>query len=126
MRETWFLQKKKKTSQEVNVRKKVKVAQSCQLFAIPWTIRSMEFSRPEYWSGLPFPSPGNLPNPGIKPASLALKVNVLLSHREVLLKCSWHPLSRVFLSVLPLLFVPCLLHTPCIYTACSITSESKI
>ena len=31
----------------------------------------MEFSRQEYWNGLPFPSPGNLPNPGIKPTSLA-------------------------------------------------------
>ena len=42
---------------------KVKVAQS---FTTPWTIQSMEFSRPEYWSGQPFPSPGVLPNPGIK------------------------------------------------------------
>ena len=33
---------------------------------------SMEFSRQEYWTGLPFPSPGDLPDPGIKPASLAL------------------------------------------------------
>ena len=33
---------------------------------------SMEFSRQEYWSGLPFPSPENLPNPGIKPVSPAL------------------------------------------------------
>ena len=33
----------------------------------------MEFSRPEYWSGLPFPSPGDLPKPGIKPRFLALK-----------------------------------------------------
>ena len=33
---------------------------------------SMGFSRQEYWSGLPFPSPGNLPNPGIKPRSPAL------------------------------------------------------
>ena len=32
---------------------------------------SMEFSRQEYWSGLPFPSPGNLPDPGIVPLSLA-------------------------------------------------------
>ena len=32
---------------------------------------SMEFSRPEYWSRLPFPNPGNLPNPGKKPISLA-------------------------------------------------------
>ena len=37
-----------------------------QLFATPQTKQSMEFSRPEYWSGKPFPSPGDLPNPGIK------------------------------------------------------------
>ena len=46
-----------------------------QLFATPWTIASqaplsMGFSRQEYWSGLPFPSPGDLPNTGMKPASL--------------------------------------------------------
>ena len=44
-----------------------------RLFAIPWTVahqapQSIEFSRQEYWSGLPFLSPGGLPNPGIKPA----------------------------------------------------------
>ena len=50
---------------------------SCvQLYVTPWTMArqeplSMEFSRKEYWSGLPFPSPGDLPNPGIKPVSLA-------------------------------------------------------
>ena len=37
----------------------------------------MEFSRPEYWSGLPFPSPGYLPNPGIKPGSPELQVDSL-------------------------------------------------
>ena len=37
----------------------------------------MEFSRPEYWSGLPFPSPGDLPNPGIKPRSPILQVDSL-------------------------------------------------
>jgi len=42
---------------------------------IPWTVAhqaplSMEFSRQEYWSGLPFPSPGDLPNPGIEPRFL--------------------------------------------------------
>ena len=37
----------------------------------------MEFSRPEYWSGLPFPSPGDLPNPGIKPRSPALQADSL-------------------------------------------------
>ena len=46
------------------------------LFVAPWTVAhqappSMEFSWPEYWSGLPFPSSGDLPFPGIDPASLA-------------------------------------------------------
>ena len=44
---------------------------------ILWTIQSMEFSRPESWNGKPFPSPGDLPNPGIKPGSLALQVDSL-------------------------------------------------
>ena len=48
-----------------------------QLFGTPWGIQSMEFSRPEYWSGQPFPSPGDLPNPGIEPRSLALQVDSL-------------------------------------------------
>ena len=39
------------------------------------TIQSMEFSRPEYWSGEPFPSPGDLPNPGTEPRSPALQVD---------------------------------------------------
>jgi len=37
----------------------------------------MEFSRSEYWSGQPFPSPGDLPNPGIEPMSLALQADSL-------------------------------------------------
>ena len=46
-----------------------------ELFADLWTVaqqapRSMEFSRKEYWSGLPYPSPGDLPNPGMEPVSL--------------------------------------------------------
>ena len=50
---------------------------SCvQLFVNPWTVGchaplSMEFSRQEDWSGLPFPTPGDLTDPGIKPTSLA-------------------------------------------------------
>ena len=47
------------------------------LFVTPWTIESMKFSRPEYWSGYPFPSPGDLPNPGIEPRSPALQVDSL-------------------------------------------------
>ena len=39
----------------------------------------MEFSRQEYWSGLPFPSPGDLPNPGIKPRSPTLQADALPS-----------------------------------------------
>ena len=40
---------------------------------------SMGFSRQEYWSGLPFPSPGDLPNPGVEPGSSALQADALLS-----------------------------------------------
>ena len=47
------------------------------LFVTPWTIQSMEFSRPEYWSGWPFPSPRDLPNPGIEPRSPALQADSL-------------------------------------------------
>ena len=51
---------------------------------IPWTVAcqaplSMEFSRQEYWSGLPFPSPGDLPDPGIEPGSPALQADSLPS-----------------------------------------------
>ena len=55
-----------------------------QLFVTPWTVAyqlppSMRFSRQEYWSGLPFPSPGDLPDPGIEPRSPALQADALLS-----------------------------------------------
>ena len=60
---------------------------SCmQLFATPWIIAHqaslpMGFFRQEYWSGLPFPSPGDLPNPGIKHMSPTLQADsLLLSH----------------------------------------------
>ena len=48
-----------------------------QLFVTPWTIQSLEFSRPEYWSGQPIPSPGDLPYLGIKLGSPALKADSL-------------------------------------------------
>ena len=59
---------------------KVKLLSRVQLFATPWTVayqapQSMEFSRREYWSGLPFPSPGDLPDPEIKPGSPALQAD---------------------------------------------------
>ena len=61
---------------------KVKLLSRVQLFLTPWTPAyqappPMEFSRQEYWSGLPFPSPGDLPDPGIKPRSPALQVDSL-------------------------------------------------
>ena len=62
---------------KVRVRVRVKAAQSCPSLCDPMTIQSMEFSRPEYWSGLPFPSPGDLPNPGIEPRSPTLQADSL-------------------------------------------------
>ena len=63
---------------------KVKSFSHIGLFVTPWTVAhqaspSMEFSRQEYWSGLPFPSSGNLPHPGIKPKSPALQADALPS-----------------------------------------------
>ena len=58
---------------------------SCvQLFATPWTVAhqaplSMGISRQEYWSGLPFPSPGDLPDPGMETRSPALQADALIS-----------------------------------------------
>ena len=57
---------------------KVKSLRRVRLFATSWTVAhqtppSMGFSRQEYWNGLPFPSPGNLPDPGIEPRSPAFK-----------------------------------------------------
>ena len=56
------------------------VAKSCPTPATPWTEepgRHPGFSRQEFWSGLPFPSPGDLPDPGIKPGSPSLKADSL-------------------------------------------------
>ena len=63
---------------------KVKSLSHVQLFAAPWTVAyqaspSMGFSRQEYWSGLPFPFPGDLPDPGIEPRSPALEADTLTS-----------------------------------------------
>ena len=55
-----------------------------RLFETPWTVAhhappSMEFSKQEYWSGWPLPSPGDLPDPGITPGSPTLWADALLS-----------------------------------------------
>ena len=58
------------------------VAESCLTLAAPWRVAcraplSMGFSRQEYWSGWPFPSPGDLPDPGNKPGSPAFQADSL-------------------------------------------------
>ena len=58
------------------------VAKLCPTLATPWTVAcraplSMGFSRQEYWSGLPFSSPGDLPDPRIEPGSPALQADSL-------------------------------------------------
>ena len=58
------------------------VAKSCLTLATPWTVTCwaplfIGFSRQEYWNGLPFPSPGDLPDPGIEPGSPALQADSL-------------------------------------------------
>ena len=63
---------------------KVKSLSHDQLLVTPWTAAyqappSMGFSKQEYWSGVPLPSPGDLPNPGIEPRSPALQEDSLLS-----------------------------------------------
>ena len=76
-----------------------------QLFAIPWTLAhqaplSLEFSRQEYWSSLPFPSPGDLPNPGIQPSSLT----VSCIGRRILYHCAtweWNMEICIFSKTLP-------------------------
>ena len=109
---------------------KVKVFSCVLLFVTPWTVAhqaplSMEFSRQEYWSGMPFPSPGYLPDPGIKPRSPAWQADSLqsepagkpnrvtgskdflvfsLSTHLTMSLCSWH--SRPFLLHHPALLSP--------------------
>ena len=74
-----------------------------QLFVTPWTIGrqaplSMGFSRQEYWNGLPFPSPGDLPNPGIELGFPALQADSLPSgppaKPRAASKQDWNPVGR--------------------------------
>ena len=60
------------------------IAQSCLTLHDPWTVArqgrlSLGFSRQEYWSGLPFPPPGDLPDPGIEPRYPPLQADALTS-----------------------------------------------
>ena len=71
----WLIRMQRWTEKRSN--NKVKSLSHVQLFATPWTLAyqapwSMGFSRQQYWSGLPFSSPGDLPDPGIEPGSPTL------------------------------------------------------
>ena len=73
-----------KTQCKRNKWSEVKPLSRVWLLVAPWTVAhqaspSMGFSRQEYWSGLPFPSSGDLPDPGINPGSLALQADALPS-----------------------------------------------
>ena len=79
------------------VEMEVLVPQSCPTLCDPMDCShqaplSMDFSRQEYWSGLPFPSPGDLPDPGMEPRSPALQPDSLLFEP---------PVKQSFLKVLP-------------------------
>ena len=78
------------------------------LFATPWTVAhqaplSMGFPRQGYWSGLPFPSPGNIPDPGIEPISLASPRwqtdSLPLCHWEAVFYCITSGISHLFTSL---------------------------
>ena len=74
--------KRRDWSEKVEV--KVKLLSCVRLFGTPWNVAhqatpSMGFSRQEYWNGLSFPSPEDLPNPGIEPRSPALQTDALTS-----------------------------------------------
>ena len=67
------------------VKVKVKLLSCVRLFAAPGAHQappSVGFSRQEYWSGLPFPPPGDLPNPGIEPRSPPLQADTLPSEPD--------------------------------------------
>ena len=73
-----------KSNPKPNSNTNLKVFSRVRVFATPWAVahqapRFMEFSRQEYWSGLPFPSPGDLLDPRIKPGSPALQAVAELS-----------------------------------------------
>ena len=79
----------------------VKSLSRVRLFAIPWTVAylappSRGFSRQEYWSGLPFPSPWDLSNPGIEPRSPTLQEDFLLSEPPAKLNHHYYSLVVSF------------------------------
>ena len=84
MENSSVISQKVKHRTTLKVKSESEVAQSCLILCNPWTVAhqappSMGFSRQEYWSGLPFPSPGDLPDPGIEPTSPTLQADALTS-----------------------------------------------
>ena len=82
---------KKERPRKPKSRYGVLVTQLCPALANPWTVAcqaplSMGFFRQEYWSGFPFPSPGDPPDPGIEPGSPALQADSLPSQLLFMLK----------------------------------------
>ena len=91
-------------SYSIKERKKVKLLSRVPHFASPWSVtyqtpQSMGFSRQEYWSGLPFPSPGDLPNPRIKPRSPAMQTALTYSFPNLEpVRCSMSSSNCCFLT----------------------------
>ena len=85
------------------VKVKVKSLSWVRLFATLWTHQappSMRFSWQEYWSGLPFPSPGDLPDPAIEPRSPTLQADALTSEPKTLLIWRWAQLNHLSLEAI--------------------------
>ena len=83
-KQSWEVSNLEIRNQQDLIWSEVKSLSRVRLFATPWTVAHqapppMGFSRQEYWSGLPFPSPGDLPDPGIKPRSPTLQADALTS-----------------------------------------------
>ena len=101
----------------------VKSLSHVRLFATPWTVAyqappSMGFSRQEYCSGLPFPSPGDLPDQGIKPGSPSLQADALTSEppgKPLLQKFAQIHVHRFSDAILPSLLLCPLLLLPSIF-----------
>ena len=99
----------------VSVKVKVKSLSHVQLFATSWTVAcqappSMGFSRQDYWSGLPFPSPGNFPDTGIKPRQESEKVGLKLSIQKTKILASspiasWQIDGRIMETVTDFIFL---------------------
>ena len=122
------------------IKVKVKSLSHVLLFATPWTVAyqaslSMGFSRQEYWSGLPFPSPGDLPDPGIELRSPAFQADALTAE---LLACEMSAIVQSFEYFLALPFFGirmktdlfqscghCWVFQICWHIECSIFTESS-